>query len=201
MLRLLKGPLVQQCTIHIIHTCMEVAAIMHSRGHIHLCPLWFPCLLILQQVLLAHFQHLSQLCSTSPNSYHQGATSPPNYQAHVSSRSVSNHPLFNRPPSVLDSLQIPLLPLLPTTTPVLNHTEVEGLLQSEPGSVPTTTKWKRKTVVSKPMAKRWKKTTDAMATPAAAPCGVGTTILASDMIKVLPQLLHAYTDPTMSFCG
>ena len=30
-------------------------------------PTWFPCLLILRQVLLAHFQHLSQLCSTSPN--------------------------------------------------------------------------------------------------------------------------------------
>ena len=134
-------------------------------------------------------------------SYCQGAASLPNYQAPVPSRSVSNHQLFNRPPSVLDSLQIPLLPLPPTTTPVLNHPEVEGLLQSEPGSVPTITKWKWKMAVSKPMAKQRKKAADEMATPAAASCGVGPTILAPDMIEVLPQPLHAYTDPTMSSRG
>ena len=154
--------------------------------------------------LVGSFPASSQSMLHLTESYHQGATSPPFYQAPIPSGSVTNHPLFSRPPSVLDSLHIPLLPLPPTTTPVLpSHPEVEGLPQPEPASsVPTTTKRKRKTAASKPTAKRRKKSAaDAVPTPAAAaPCGVGPTI-APDTIEDLPQPLHAYTNPTMSSCG
>ena len=136
--------------------------------------------------------HLTELA------YRQGATSPPIYQAPGPSGSVPNHPLFNRPPGVLDSLQIPLLALPPTTTPVLSHPEVEGQPQ------PATTKRKRKTAASTSTAKRRKKAADTLATPVAAPCGVGPSnppTTAPDTTEDFPQLLHAYTDPTMSSRG